>query len=82
MATYSPEYSDDEYDFDEEYFAQTYKPLSNLPTPPPSSRDSLIAQSPRSLFEDGRLADSVRFGMWAFSVFVIVSQLVSNGPVS
>ncbi|KAK4640333.1 hypothetical protein QC761_606070 [Podospora bellae-mahoneyi] len=62
MATYSPEYSDDEYDFDEEYFAQTYKPLSNLPTPPPSSRDSLIAQSPRSLLEDGGLADSVLLG--------------------
>ncbi|KAK1834368.1 hypothetical protein QBC39DRAFT_26026 [Podospora conica] len=54
------DYSDD--DFDDEYFSQTYRPLSNLPTPPPSSRDSAIAQSPRSLLEDGGILDSQLLG--------------------
>lgn len=62
MATYSPDYSDDEYEFDEEYFARTYQPLSNLPTPPPSSRASLATQSPRSLLEDGGLLESALLG--------------------
>jgi hypothetical protein len=55
-------YSDDEFDFDSEYFAQTYRPLSNLPTPPPSSRDSSASQSPRSILEDGDLFDSALLG--------------------
>ncbi|KAI1081659.1 hypothetical protein F5B20DRAFT_50874 [Whalleya microplaca] len=38
---------DDDFEFDEAYFRQFYKPLSNLPTPPPSSRSSSAAQSPR-----------------------------------
>ncbi|KAK3906271.1 hypothetical protein C8A05DRAFT_11967 [Staphylotrichum tortipilum] len=62
MATHSPDYSDDEFDFDEEYFSRTYQPLSNLPTPPPSSRESLAAQSPRTLLEDGGLLESVLLG--------------------
>ena len=34
---------DDEDDgLDEDYFASTYRPLSNLPTPPPSSRSPLV----------------------------------------
>ncbi|KAI5463218.1 hypothetical protein BGZ63DRAFT_412870 [Mariannaea sp. PMI_226] len=42
----------DDYDESrEEYF--TYRPLSNLPTPPPSSRTSSAAQSPRATFNDG-----------------------------
>ena len=53
---------DDEFDLDEEYFARTYQPLSNLPTPPPSSRDWSAAQSPRSLLEDGGLLDSALLG--------------------
>ncbi|KAK7397605.1 hypothetical protein QQX98_013026 [Neonectria punicea] len=35
----------------EGYF--TYRPLSNLPTPPPSSRNSSAAQSPRTTLKDG-----------------------------
>ncbi|KAH6895376.1 hypothetical protein B0T10DRAFT_545073 [Thelonectria olida] len=35
----------------EAYF--TYRPLSNLPTPPPSSRNSSAAQSPRTTLDDG-----------------------------
>ncbi|AEO66903.1 b7c05c74-08ff-427c-8b50-fef07a3e98a2 [Thermothielavioides terrestris] len=62
MASHSPEYSDDEFDFDEEYFSRTYQPLSNLPTPPPSSRESLADQSPHALLEDGGLLDSALLG--------------------
>ncbi|KAK3294863.1 uncharacterized protein B0H64DRAFT_325643 [Chaetomium fimeti] len=62
MATHSPDYSDDEFDFDEEYFSRTYQPLSNLPTPPPSSRESLAGPSPRALLEDGGLLDSALLG--------------------
>ncbi|KAL2259116.1 hypothetical protein VTK26DRAFT_7336 [Humicola hyalothermophila] len=62
MAPRSPEYSDDDFDYDEEYFSRTYQPLSNLPTPPPSSRNSLAAQSPRSLLENGELLDSALLG--------------------
>lgn len=57
---FDDDFSDDE--FDEEYFARTYRPLSNLPTPPPSSRDSSTAQSPKSLLEDGGLASSELLG--------------------
>ncbi|KAK4454337.1 hypothetical protein QBC34DRAFT_375508 [Podospora aff. communis PSN243] len=56
-----PEFSDED-DFDEEYFTRTYRPLSNLPTPPPSSRDTSAAQSPKSLLEDGGLLDSALLG--------------------
>jgi hypothetical protein len=62
MAARSPDYSDDEFDFDDEYFSRTYQPLSNLPTPPPSSRESLASQSPRALLEDGGLLDSALLG--------------------
>ncbi|KJR81818.1 uncharacterized protein SPSK_00783 [Sporothrix schenckii 1099-18] len=37
---------DGDDDFDEDYFSSTYRPLSNLPTPPPSSHTSSLAQSP------------------------------------
>lgn len=47
----------DEDDFDFEYFSRTYKPLSNLPTPPPSSRNS-IASTP--VLGDEELDDSVK----------------------
>ncbi|KAL1840698.1 hypothetical protein VTJ49DRAFT_193 [Mycothermus thermophilus] len=62
VATHSPDYSDDDMDFDEEYFFRTYRPLSNLPTPPPSSRQSQADLSPRSLLEDGGLLDSALLG--------------------
>ncbi|EFX02652.1 hypothetical protein CMQ_2581 [Grosmannia clavigera kw1407] len=32
---------------DDDYFSSTYRPLSNLPTPPPSSRNSSALQSPQ-----------------------------------
>ncbi|PSS00637.1 hypothetical protein BD289DRAFT_360898 [Coniella lustricola] len=49
MASYNPnivasrDVDDDDYDFDFAYFAGTYKPLSNLPTPPPSCRNSVTS---------------------------------------
>lgn len=55
-------YVDDESDIDEEYFSWTYRPLSNLPTPPPSSRESLASQSPRSLLEQDQLLESALLG--------------------
>ncbi|KAH8838932.1 hypothetical protein MCOR27_001219 [Pyricularia oryzae] len=55
--------SDDEFDFDEEYFMRTYKPLSNLPTPPPSSQNSSAALSPMLLeMQDGEMRDPAFFG--------------------
>ncbi|KAI1346540.1 hypothetical protein F5Y01DRAFT_297658 [Xylaria sp. FL0043] len=43
---------DDDFEFDESYFRQFYKPLSNLPTPPPSTRNSSANQSPRVSLDD------------------------------
>ncbi|KAI1102213.1 hypothetical protein F4804DRAFT_275667 [Jackrogersella minutella] len=43
---------DDDFEFDDAYFRQFYKPLSNLPTPPPSSKTSSASQSPRVAAED------------------------------
>lgn len=51
-----------ESDFDDEYFSRTYRPLSNLPTPPPSSRNSAASQSPRSLLEKDQLLESALLG--------------------
>lgn len=53
---------DDESDFDEEYFARTYRPLSNLPTPPPSCRDSIASLSPKGLLEQDELLESALLG--------------------
>ncbi|KAI1460298.1 hypothetical protein F4805DRAFT_389676 [Annulohypoxylon moriforme] len=43
---------DDDFEFDDAYFRQFYKPLSNLPTPPPSSKNSSAMQSPRITAEE------------------------------
>ncbi|KAJ8126642.1 hypothetical protein O1611_g6997 [Lasiodiplodia mahajangana] len=43
---------DDDFEFDESYFRQFYKPLSNLPTPPLSTRNSSANQSPRVSLDD------------------------------
>ncbi|KAJ4390577.1 hypothetical protein N0V93_004173 [Gnomoniopsis smithogilvyi] len=64
MASYNPkvvssrEFDDDDFDF--EYFSRTYKPLSNLPTPPPSNRNS-VTSSP-VLGEEDVNADSSLLG--------------------
>ncbi|KAJ3580362.1 hypothetical protein NPX13_g208 [Xylaria arbuscula] len=44
--------AEDDFEFDESYFRQFYKPLSNLPTPPPSTRNSSASQSPRMSVDD------------------------------
>ena len=44
--------NNDDFEFDESYFRQFYKPLSNLPTPPPSTRNSSASQSPRISVDD------------------------------
>lgn len=64
-------YLDDESDvddFDEEYFNRTYRPLSNLPTPPPSQRDCSVSSS-ISLLEQDELFESALFGMLHFPFF-------------
>ncbi|KAJ4411273.1 hypothetical protein N0V82_009057 [Gnomoniopsis sp. IMI 355080] len=64
MASYNPkvvssrDFDDDDFDF--EYFSRTYKPLSNLPTPPPSNRNS-VTSSP-VLGEEDANADSSLLG--------------------
>lgn len=54
--------SDDEFEFDEEYFMRTYKPLSNLPTPPPSSKNSSASLSPMLEMQDGEVLDPSLYG--------------------
>lgn len=51
---------DDDFDF--EYFSRTYKPLSNLPTPPPSSRNS-ASSSPVLGLDNDEFVDSSLLGM-------------------
>lgn len=68
MAPYSPKVvssrdADDE-DFDFEYFSRTYKPLSNLPTPPPSNRNS-VTSSP-VLGEDDADFDTALLGTFRY----------------
>lgn len=65
----------DEDDFDLEYFSRTYKPLSNLPTPPPSSRNS-ISCSP-VLGEEDNDSDISLLGMF-FSVFFYVVTVCAS----
>ena len=59
---------DDDFDF--EYFSRTYKPLSNLPTPPPSSRNS-ASPSPVLGLDNDEFADSRLLGTFS----------VTGGPV-
>lgn len=69
---------DSDFDFDEEYFARTYQPLSNLPTPPPSSRNSSVPQSPQSLVENGGLLDSELLGKWSLMAITICTSLYDH----
>lgn len=59
----TPRELDDE-DFDAEYFSRTYKPLSNLPTPPPSSRNSATSSPVIGLDDDADDVDSTLLGMF------------------
>ena len=72
MASYKYN-SVDEDKFDEEYFARTYRPLSNLPTPPPSSRNSSAVQSPIAGLDDGKYLDPNLLGKFsAISVWCLL----------
>ncbi|KAK2025475.1 hypothetical protein LX32DRAFT_596612 [Colletotrichum zoysiae] len=53
LQNHHTDYSDDEYGAEDAFF--TYRPLSNLPTPPPSSRNSSAHQSPKMALEDGEV---------------------------
>ncbi len=70
--------SEDELEFDDEYFARTYRPLSNLPTPPPSSRNTSVFQSPQSSLGDGEKLDPSLFGMPRIPVGQPCLACVSN----
>ncbi|KAI1141941.1 hypothetical protein F5Y05DRAFT_210477 [Hypoxylon sp. FL0543] len=52
---------DDDFEFDDAYFRQFYKPLSNLPTPPPS-KNSSATQSPRISAENAGSINSEFLG--------------------
>ncbi|RYP60809.1 hypothetical protein DL769_007965 [Monosporascus sp. CRB-8-3] len=61
--SFSTVQDDDDFEFDEAYFRQFYKPLSNLPTPPPSSRNSSASpQSPRLPTEGGEKLNAEYLG--------------------
>lgn len=66
MASYNPKVDSprdiDDDDFDFEYFSRTYKPLSNLPTPPPSTRNS-VSSSP-VIGEEEHNVDTTLLGMF------------------
>lgn len=85
-APYTPKASSrdfDDDDFDFEYFSRTYKPLSNLPTPPPSNRNS-VASSPVLGDDDDLNADTALLGMldtFHTLSFTCVCAL-TNQPVS
>lgn len=63
----TPRDFDDDDDFQHEYFSRTYRPLSNLPTPPPSSRNSASC-SPVLGLDDDTDVDSELLGMSSFAV--------------
>lgn len=75
MASYNPkvvssrDFDDDDFDF--EYFSRTYKPLSNLPTPPPSNRNS-VTSSPvlGEEYDDANVDDSL-LGMYLQTQFFL-----------
>lgn len=54
--------SDDEYEMREASYKRTYRPISTLPTPPPSSRNSSATHSPRTGLEDGERLEASYLG--------------------
>lgn len=62
----------------------TYRPLSNLPTPPPSSRESSAAQSPKTTLEDGEELEAKLRGSYPNLPYIydcVILTLFSNiGP--
>lgn len=68
MASYNPkvvssrDFDDDDFDF--EYFSRTYKPLSNLPTPPPSNRNSVSSSPVLGEEDQDATVDASLLGMY------------------
>lgn len=79
MAPYNPkvvssrDFDDDDFDF--EYFSRTYKPLSNLPTPPPSNRNSVTSSPVLGEEDDDANVDDSLLGMYTqtHSFFISLS---------
>ncbi|KAB5572452.1 hypothetical protein GE09DRAFT_671337 [Coniochaeta sp. 2T2.1] len=59
---YTKEVEFDEDYFTEDYFMATYQPLSNLPTPPPSCRDSIASLGPKDVSQQDGLRESALLG--------------------
>jgi hypothetical protein len=72
--------SDDEFEFDEEYFASTYRPLSNLPTPPPSSKNSSAFQSPQITIDDGETLESTLLGLFSVPIQLPSPRFLADSP--
>lgn len=74
MASYNPkvvssrDFDDDDFDF--EYFSRTYKPLSNLPTPPPSNRNSVTSSPVLGEEDDDANVDDSLLGMYTHSFYI------------
>ena len=61
----------DGFEFDEACFRKFYKPLSNLPTPPPSSRNSSATQSPRIPAGDAEGRNEEFLGKYHLAAFFL-----------
>jgi hypothetical protein len=63
----------DEFEFgsEEQYF--TYRPLSNLPTPPPSSGNSSANQSPKQALDEDEALSGEFLGMFEVSILDLVN---------
>jgi hypothetical protein len=56
------EEEEDAWELDESYFARTYRPLSNLPTPPPSAKASIATTSSDTLLDADETLDPIYLG--------------------
>src|ERR1017187_6462771 len=61
----------EDWEYEESYFLRTYQPLSNLPTPPPSSRGSTAASDCHAecLLEEGEALDPTLLGKSCLAVY-------------
>lgn len=86
MASYNPKVAAsrdvDDDDFDFAYFAGTYKPLSNLPTPPPSSRNSVTSSPVLGEWDENVDPDLLgTFGLFVWGGgYSLLLLLVNSSP--
>lgn len=82
MASYNPkvvssrDFDDDDFDF--EYFSRTYKPLSNLPTPPLSNRNSVTSSPVLGEEDDDVNVDDNLLGMYIQTHFFFFTFLFTT----